>query len=1019
MNKIYTFGQKIRAFYLMSIVLSVLVISTTMNAQNVAITDIDSYTAEPSAMLDVKSTSKGMLIPRLTTDQRLGITLTAVDGLMVYDTDFKSFFYYKDTTWTAIPNIKFSGGIGVALFAVVNAAGDTIFAVYNDGVKITLPEGAKGSVGGFAVSGRTPTKAGEEVDYFRVTPDSTRVYVNDSIGAKGKVGGFAVSGRTPTKGSIYDYFYINKDSTRIYINDTITAKGKIGGFAISGRTPTKGYINEYLFVNQDSTRVYVNDTSVAKGKVGGFAVSGRTPVKGDPSKYMDITRNNYLIGQEAGMNITTGLYNSYMGYQAGKFTKGGSKNIYLGFQAGLKTDNANENIFIGYQAGNQNLGGNWNTFLGTEAGYTNTGSDNTFIGYQAGKMHQSQGGNVYIGSKAGRDATNGQQNVYIGESTGLSTTYAKSNVFIGYESGKNIKGSATADSIGSYNVYLGYQAGSNGETIFKNVFLGYKAGMNSRYEGVDPNDGSVNVFIGSEAGKSNTIGRANTAIGENALWSNTTGIWNVALGRRPLYSNISGNANIAIGFHSLFYNQTGKENIAIGSFALVNNITTNNNIAIGTLALGLSLDSSNVAVGRGSLSYLKYGSKNTALGNGANVSIPAGTYNNVTVLGYGATAIASNQVVIGNNEVTNVTIPGVYNDSTVSESSNVYVNSFGQIMRTVVPTVTGTGSINKIAFWNGVGSSTLSYSANLHWDNTNTRLGMGASAPSYNLSFGGGVARTIGMERRTITNGAGYSLTINSGGATSGSLNYSGGDLNLSSGIATGTGSSNIYFKTSTAGSSGTTDRTPSTKMTILGSGNIGIGTTDPATIFHIYQPAGALPVRITKVSTTNYWGFGLRVTDSDNNLVFAYNGTNKASVDAIDGSWDVASDERLKTNIEPLEKVLNKVLMLKPSSFYFKSDINKQRKSIGFIAQDVEKVFPNLINEFVDEDGNNYKGLSYNDFAILSIQAIIELNAKHELHIDTLSSEIENLKNENDQIRSDYNLLKKELELIKEKLLK
>jgi hypothetical protein len=66
--------------------------------------------------------------------------------------------------------------------------------------RFILPIDSKGKVGGFAVSGRTPTKLGEEIEYFRVTPDSTRVWVNDSIGTKGRVGGFAVSGRTPTKG---------------------------------------------------------------------------------------------------------------------------------------------------------------------------------------------------------------------------------------------------------------------------------------------------------------------------------------------------------------------------------------------------------------------------------------------------------------------------------------------------------------------------------------------------------------------------------------------------------------------------------------------------------------------------------------------------------------------------------------------------------------------------------------------------------------------------------------------------
>jgi len=57
--------------------------------------------ADTSAMLDVQSTSKGILIPRLTTSQRTGIYSPAT-GLMVYDTDDNAFYYYNGTSWTKI-----------------------------------------------------------------------------------------------------------------------------------------------------------------------------------------------------------------------------------------------------------------------------------------------------------------------------------------------------------------------------------------------------------------------------------------------------------------------------------------------------------------------------------------------------------------------------------------------------------------------------------------------------------------------------------------------------------------------------------------------------------------------------------------------------------------------------------------------------------------------------------------------------------------------------------------------------
>ena len=61
----------------------------------------DGATPDASAMLDVSSASKGILIPRMTTAERTTITSPAT-GLMVYDTDESAFWYYNGTAWTAI-----------------------------------------------------------------------------------------------------------------------------------------------------------------------------------------------------------------------------------------------------------------------------------------------------------------------------------------------------------------------------------------------------------------------------------------------------------------------------------------------------------------------------------------------------------------------------------------------------------------------------------------------------------------------------------------------------------------------------------------------------------------------------------------------------------------------------------------------------------------------------------------------------------------------------------------------------
>jgi len=58
-----------------------------------------------SAMLDVSSTAKGLLIPSMTTAQRTGISAPA-NGLLVYDTQTRSFWYYNGTAaeWQKVGN---------------------------------------------------------------------------------------------------------------------------------------------------------------------------------------------------------------------------------------------------------------------------------------------------------------------------------------------------------------------------------------------------------------------------------------------------------------------------------------------------------------------------------------------------------------------------------------------------------------------------------------------------------------------------------------------------------------------------------------------------------------------------------------------------------------------------------------------------------------------------------------------------------------------------------------------------
>lgn len=68
-------------------------------AQNVGING-DGSTPDPNAMLDVRSGSKGLLIPRMDSVSRKGIPNTK--GLLVYDTTSSSFWYNDGTKWNSL-----------------------------------------------------------------------------------------------------------------------------------------------------------------------------------------------------------------------------------------------------------------------------------------------------------------------------------------------------------------------------------------------------------------------------------------------------------------------------------------------------------------------------------------------------------------------------------------------------------------------------------------------------------------------------------------------------------------------------------------------------------------------------------------------------------------------------------------------------------------------------------------------------------------------------------------------------
>jgi trimeric autotransporter adhesin len=93
-------------------------------------------------------------------------------------------------------------------------------------------------------------------------------------------------------------------------------------------------------------------------------------------------------------------------------------------------------------------------------------------------------------------------------------------------------------------------------------------------------------------------------------------------------------------------------------------------------------------------------------------------------------------------------------------------------------------------------------------------------------------------------------------------------------------------------------------------------------------------------------------------------------------GTYSSVSDKRLKKNIEPIQYGLKDVLKFKPVSYFMENqneDIDK--KNLGFLAQDIEDIVPEIVNIQSSNDSNYIYSLQYSSIIPILIKAIQELN--------------------------------------------
>jgi hypothetical protein len=652
-----------------------------------------------SAMLDVYSTDKGLLIPRMTTSQRTSI-LSPADGLIVYDTDLGSMCINRWGTWiqaTILPAGSSSTN-QVAFWSSPGVLSGSNNLYWNNsnswlGIGTSSPNQQLELTGSFRFPETTSSTTGV------IYKGGTR-FIHDydppSNNGSNTFLGVEAGNFTMTGSNAWDASY-NTGVGRQALNAVTSGSynSAVGSYAL--RANTSGSYNtavgaEALYTNSTGNgntatgdgALYSNTTGGYNSGFGINALNSNTTGTG-----------NSAIGGSALLNNSIGSDNTAAGQSAFTANTTASRNTAIGKNA-LYTqsyDNGGTiwysyNTAVGYSALYLNQPtststGEGNTAVGGSALYNNaTGKNNTAIGYLADVSSGTLENTVAVGYNVIADASN---QVRLGNSS-ITTFYckgawaatspAKPNLVVD-GTGQIMSSTATIPSGTGATNQVAFWSGSgvlSGENDLywdnTNNRLGIGITSPSQqleltgafrfpatsssiigviYKGTDrfihdykPAGGlGGNTFVGINSGNftmtaTGSQSSYNTATGAQSLISLTTGSDNTATGFQALTANTSGGSNTANGLKSLSANTSGILNVAIGSNALLYNLTGGNNTAVGSDA------------GRGVTGNSF--TANSLFGYQAGYGLTTGSQN--ILIGYGAGSTLTsgfNNIVIGYN----------------------------------------------------------------------------------------------------------------------------------------------------------------------------------------------------------------------------------------------------------------------------------------------------------------------------------------------------------------------------------
>jgi trimeric autotransporter adhesin len=499
-------------------------------AQSVAI-NTDASLPHASAMLDIKSTDKGLLIPRVNLVSESDITTISTPkvSLLIYNInntlpDGEGFYYWNGSLWTKLAtranlsNLAWSIGGNTGTNANTDFIGTTdnralVFKTNNilsgkidpgpnntffgQSAGLNITSGNNNSfygqnTGTSATTGSGNLFAGQNAGTSNTT-GSTNVFLGQGAGKNNGVGNKNVFiGEDAGFNNTYLDQNVAIGTNALYSNkngNSVTATGYQSLYSnTSGNYNTaNGY--QALFSNT------IGDANTAVGQGALFANTTGS--------------NNTATGQWALQSNTTGDANTANGYHALSENTTGVYNTGIGYMALLKNTSGDANTATGYQALYTNTTGIYNLADGFYALQSNnTGYDNTALGAWAAPYNTSGYMNTAVGNGALYENISGNRNTALGRDALLENKTGDFNTSAGYQSGPDV---------GLTGLFNTTAIGYNARVTTSNTMVFGDANIERWAFGIKTTNASHAMEVGTNSGDGN-----GAFLSQGGTWNNTS-----------------------------------------------------------------------------------------------------------------------------------------------------------------------------------------------------------------------------------------------------------------------------------------------------------------------------------------------------------------------------------------------------------------------------------------------------------------------------------------------------------------